>query len=29
MGLKTEADKDIARMDANQKMYNLLGIAFG
>jgi hypothetical protein len=29
MGLRTEADKDIARMDANQKMYNLLGIAFG
>lgn len=29
MGLRTQADKDIARMDANQKMYNLLGIAFG
>lgn len=29
MGLKTEADKDIAKMDANQKMYNLLGLAFG
>jgi len=29
MGLRTQADKDIARMDADQKMYNLLGIAFG
>ena len=29
MGLRTQADKDIARMDANQKMYNLLGLAFG
>jgi hypothetical protein len=29
MGLRTQADKDIAKMDANQKMYNLLGLAFG
>lgn len=29
MGLRTQADKDIAQMDANQKMYNLLGLAFG
>lgn len=29
MGLRTQADKDIARIDANQKMYNLLGLAFG
>jgi hypothetical protein len=29
MGLRTQADKDIATMDANQKMYNLLGLAFG
>jgi hypothetical protein len=29
MGLRTQADKDIAKMDANQKMYGLLGLAFG
>jgi hypothetical protein len=29
MGLRTQADKDIAKMDSNQKMYNLLGLAFG
>ena len=29
MGLRTQADKDIAKMDYNQKMYNLLGLAFG
>jgi hypothetical protein len=29
MGLRTQADKDIAKMDADQKMYNLLGLAFG
>ena len=29
MGLRTQADKEIAQIDANQKMYNLLGLAFG
>lgn len=29
MGLRTQADKDIAKIDANQKMYNLIGLAFG
>lgn len=29
MGIRSQADKDIAQIDANQKMYNLLGLAFG
>ena len=29
MGLRTQADKDIARMDSSTKMYGLLGLAFG
>ena len=29
MGLRTEADKEISRMDNTSKMYSLLGLAFG